>query len=115
MKLKKFFNYSHYYNKLCNDEFTTIRGRSAIGSYEVGQLVENRVEGACVAKAEILRIVQKRICDIEVSELCDDAAYDGYSIDSRQDFIDLLNSFRRFNKIKDANEIVTIFYMKRIE
>ena len=47
--------------------------------------------------------------------LKEDCAYEGFSINSYEDFVKLLNSFRRFNYIKTIDERITLIKLRRVD
>ena len=112
--MKGSFKYAHLYDKFECACFSTIRGKDSIRHYKIGQVVDNIVKGKSIGKSKIRQISQQRISDIKLSILVADGqcSDDDIFIKSKRDFVELLNSFRRFRKIKDGGEVVTIFYME---
>ena len=112
--MKSRFNYSHCYDKFECVQFTTIRGKDSIRHYKIGQVVENFVKGIPIGQSFIYKIEQLEIINIGTNTLIADGqcSDDGIFIKTTRDFVKLLNSFRRFHKIKSSHEVVTIFYMR---
>ncbi len=107
--MKEAFNFSQHYYKLDDAIFTTIRGSSAGNDYKIGQTVKIKVKRKMLGEAKIMQMERVRIKDIPLSTLKTDGEYPDRIINSHQDFIDLLNEFRRFNFISSVLQFVTIF------
>ncbi|MFX0060918.1 MAG: hypothetical protein ACFFC7_01885 [Candidatus Hermodarchaeota archaeon] len=52
--------------------------------------------------------------DLSLTFMRHDGSYGNYKINSKQDFVDLLNSFRLTNKIESLEETVCVFWLKCI-
>jgi hypothetical protein len=109
--MKNSFNFSYRYDKFSDKEFTTIRGSSAENDYKVGQIVDIKVNRKTIGKVEILKIERKRIKDIPLELLKKDGEYPDHKIHNHQDFIDLINSFRRFHFVSSDLMFLTLFYL----
>lgn len=86
-------NFQHKYHKLESAKYTTIRGKTKALQYRVGEKVPITVNRKHIHDALIKEISISRICDIGINLLRRDAAYNSKTITSKQDFVDLLNSF----------------------
>ena len=113
--MKTYFNFHKAYKKFEEEEFTTIRGRSAAEDYKVGQRVDILLNRERLFGGKITSKRKARIKDIPLSVLQKDGEYKFYKIYSKQDFIDLINRFRRYHKIGSEDTVVTIFTIKKEE
>lgn len=110
--LKKSFKFSYYYDKLNDDLYSTIRGKNAFTKYHTGFTYLIFVKKKEIHQAIIEEIHRVRIKDIPMEILRADIA--PIKMRTRADFIKLLNSFRRFHKIKKSDEYVTLFWLRKI-
>ena len=85
--------FKHRYHKLASREFTTIRGSAQFKRLHRGDRVEVQTPDETFP-CEIMALELKRVADMTVVFLKADAEYPGFEIRDRQDFVDLLNSFR---------------------
>ena len=113
--MKKRFNFSEYYHKFDDDRFTTIRGTNSAADYGIGQIVDIKVKRKIIGKARHYNYDRKCIKDIPLELLKKDAEYGDHQINSRQDFIDLINRFRRFHKVNSELECLVIHYLVWVE
>ncbi|OGU59531.1 MAG: hypothetical protein A2V66_10605 [Ignavibacteria bacterium RBG_13_36_8] len=113
----KTLNFSHDYHKLCLFEFTTIRGKSRFNDFAKGERIEIQLNRKKLFNAILSKKELKKIRDIPISCLRQDGEYQGFSIKSTQDFIDLMNSFypRKTNSQLQINieSTMSIFYLSR--
>ena len=112
--MKESFNFSKYYHKFesPDGEFTTVRGEGASKEYSIGQEVKIKVNRILIGMAIIGNIERLKIADIPIETLQRDAKHKGSNVVGRQDFINLLNGFRRFNFISSELQFVTLFSLK---
>jgi hypothetical protein len=90
---EKPITFRHRYDKLKLDEFTTIRGAAQFKRLKIGQVVNVETpDGIFCAKITNLQL--KTTAEMEFDFLDADTSYPGFRINSRQDFVKLLNSFR---------------------
>ncbi len=112
--MKDTFNFSHNYYKFERPIFSTIRGTDACLQYKIGQIVKIKINRRLIGTAKIVNKTQSAIRDISIDFLKMDAEYPGREINSHQDFCDLLNEFRRFNKL-NVNSEVSVFFLEWVE
>ena len=86
-------NFAHKYAKLKHKQYTTIRGKTKALALKIGQQVEVTVNRQPLHTARIREMTVTRICDISLDILRRDAAYENKTVTTKQDFVDLLNSF----------------------
>lgn len=110
----KQIEFAHNYNKLKENEFTTIRGKTNFKKYKAGETVEILLKGKKIFNAEIDHVKKTELADVPFNLLKKDGEFPGFTINERIDFIGLINSLRRFNKLKNENEMVTVLFLKRI-
>lgn len=102
----KTINFTHEYNKLRKSTFTTIRGKTWAEKYSVGDEVDVTVKNEFWYRAEINNLELRSIKDILLEVLKKDVA--PLKCESHDDFIQILNSFRRFNKLKSPDDLVCV-------
>lgn len=109
-------NFQHKYWKLDNESFSTIRGKSYYEKYEPGEIVCISLNREKLGIAQIDLVKIERICDLSLDFLKQDGEYEGFTINSHQEFVDLLNSFyprNRFDKARaDLKSEITIIRLK---
>ena len=110
-KLPVLFNFSHDYYKLRRPFFTTIR--SIKYKAEPGQIGWITLKIKALFLGKIMAYNDMRICDIPLELLKDDAEYPGFSINSHEDFVELLNSFLPY-KSNRLTTIKRIFFIRRV-
>jgi len=96
--LKEYFNYSHDYNKLYTSTYTTIRGIEAMEYYELNQIIEARLSYHKRHSAQIIEMETLFLDEMDLAFLKADTEYPGFVLNSKSDFIDLINSFRKTKK-----------------
>jgi hypothetical protein len=107
-------NFKHYYYKLVNDEFTTIRGKSNFNKYSIGEIVLINKEKKPYCKAIILEKELRRIIDLDFEFLKEDSEYKGFTINNKNDFVDLINGFLpNFYTKSTIYSEKTILYLKK--
>lgn len=104
-------NFTHEYDKLYKPTFTTIRGKTWIDKYSVGDEFDIAIKNEFWYRAEINNIELRRIKDISLEVLKEDVS--PLKCESHDDFIQILNSFRRFNKLKSVDDIVCVIKLER--
>lgn len=93
MKAQTEIKFRHKYRKLSADTFTTVRGKSQFTRCQVGgEMLVITPDEKFVAVVEAKTL--EKISNMDVAFLKADAEYGDFKINSRQDFVDLLNSFR---------------------
>lgn len=111
----KQINFCHEYYKLKNKRFTTIRGVSNLQLYNVGEIVEIYVNRSVLFIAKVIKLEISQISKISLAALKEDAEYPGFEIKHHVDFMALINSFRRFNKLKSLEDEVLVITLNREE
>jgi len=108
-------DFKHNYNKLYRDDFTTIRGKSWFYRLKEKQKIIITMNKEFFCHAEVQAKTIFKIANIGFEILKADAAYPGFRIRNRQDFIDLINSFRK-SWMPQANlySQVTVIYLHKI-
>ena len=107
------FRFKHQYFKLVNFIFPTCRGKTSLRKYPIDTIVEID-ENNIISKAVVLDAQIRRIEDLTFSFIRLDGSYPGHMISDHHDFVALLNSFRRFNKIQSIEEEVGVFWLMKV-
>ena len=102
--------FKHPYYKLKSNIFPTCRGKSTLRKYSPDTPVQI-IDPSGEYIAVIIDATWRRIEDLSLAFLKIDGNYPGHDIKDHHDFVDLLNSFRRFNKIKSIEEEVTVLWL----
>jgi hypothetical protein len=91
-------NFAHHYYKLIGSRFTTIRGETwpRRKGLIAGDLVQINVDGIKQGIAEVVDIQHTRLRDISLDVLQRDGDYPGGRIETKRDFLQLINSFRKW-------------------
>jgi hypothetical protein len=85
--------FRHRYYKLTQDRFTTIRGKAQFKKLKIGQKVTVETpDKTFPAEIKVLELLT--VNRLPIAFLKRDAEYPTFTIGQRQDFVDLLNSFR---------------------
>lgn len=113
-KQLKPIRFAHYYYKLANDEFTTVRGESWSRRVRSHQHFQIEVAGKLFAYCVLQEVEVVPIAELSLQFLKEDAEYPGLEISSSQDFVDLLNSFRRGNSLLTETALVTVLYLRKV-
>ena len=87
-------NFCHRYNKLNQDRFTTIRGKSWFKKCKAGQIVTCHAPGEKDFECRVLAVELKVLKELGLPFLKADAEYPGFKIENILQFVSLLNSFR---------------------
>jgi hypothetical protein len=115
---KNYFNYSHPYYKLDEEEYTTIRGLDSLDDYELNQKIDAKRDYEIYHVAIIIKIESRKISSLSLEFLKKDCEYPGFEINSKQEFIDLINSFRKSKKshVKLENDPeFAVYYQRKIK
>lgn len=102
--------FAHPYYKLKSKVFPTTRGKTAIKKYPVDMAVKI-IEPAGEFYGVIIDVSLRKISSLSHSFLKLDGNYPNHDIKTHADFVDLLNSFRRFHKIGTIEEEVSIIWV----
>ena len=96
---KILFNFTHPYYKLMNKEFTTIRSVNYMKKmgFSLNETGVIQLEGKFLKNAKVIGYIDKPIDEFRLVELKQDAEYPTFFIHSHQNFVDLLNSFIKWN------------------
>ena len=107
------FRFKHQYFKLVNWIFPTCRGKTSLKKYPIDSIVEIEEPTNIISYGIVLDSQIRRIEDLSFSFIQIDGNYPGYMISDHHDFVKLLNSFRRFNKIESIEEEICVFWLMR--
>ncbi|MFX0210303.1 MAG: hypothetical protein ACFFDT_30265 [Candidatus Hodarchaeota archaeon] len=108
-------DFKHDYDKLKNDEFTTIRGKTKYNKFHVGQIIKITKQGKYFCEATIFNKELKRICDMSLEFLKADAEYPDFTIYTHDDFVHLINSFRPpYYHQANVHSPMSVFYLIKI-
>ena len=107
----KIINFSYKYDKLSDNIFTTIRGKTWLKKVNTGETIEITCKHKHLFNAIVDEIRYLPIKSMPLHLLKSDIA--PFKIKTKKDFIEFLNKFRRFNKIKSKNEFLTIIILKK--
>ena len=110
----KTIDFFHGYYKLEEPVFTTVRGAGRIDKHKVGERVQVSVMGVILFTAEIIGMEKKRLSDIPLEVLKKDGEFPHHEINSHRDFMGIVNSLRRFNKLQSIDDEVTIITIQRM-
>lgn len=121
--MKDYFSFQHDYFKLTDWCFTTIRGKSAIKQYKYDQEIKiihcdesiSNGSGVVLCRAHIIGAEIKKIGEISLDVLQRDADFLGFEIKNHWDFVGLINSMRKYSKIKSLDDEVCVFQLVKIE
>ena len=108
-------NFCHHYHKLEHDRFTTVRGKSWLKKFKVGQIVPCHAPGEKDFECCVLAVELRTIKDLGLPFLKADAEYPGFEIENTLAFVSLLNSFRApaWQKVS-ADDEVAVLTLERI-
>lgn len=108
-----FPEYNKYYGPFT---FCTFRGLTYLTKFKANQLVDVLVNFRHIFFAKVVRVDKVRICDIGIDILRKDTMLSGKSrVNSHRDFIIVLNSLRKYNKIESINEELCRIILQKIE
>ena len=107
-------NFSHNYHKLQQKRFTTIRGKSLFKQLKTSQVIDVETPKEQF-RATVVGLERRKIYEMDLAFLKADAEYPTFTINTVQDFVDLLNSFRApmWTKVELDSEM-TIVTLERI-
>jgi predicted SPOUT superfamily RNA methylase MTH1 len=97
--------------------YKTVRGESAISLYDIGKRVDVIVNGKVIHRAMVMKLEHKKFSEMSLEFLKLDAEYEGFKINKRSDFIELVNTFRRREnliEITSADPTFTVIHLRRI-
>jgi len=116
--IKDYFNYSHPYYKLEEEEYTSVRGLDSLDYYELNQEIDAKRDYEIYHSATIVYIETLKIRFMSLEFLKKDCEYPGFEINSKEEFIDLINSFRKNKKyhVKLENDPeFAVYYFHKIK
>jgi len=96
--MKDYFFYTHPYYKIELDEYTSVRGLDSLDYYELNQKIEAKRDYGIHHSAIIIRIETRKISSLSLEFLKKDCEYPGFEINSKEEFIQVINSFRKNKK-----------------
>ena len=111
---KGIIKFRHQYYKLALPQFTTIRGKAQFKRLKIGDVQTVETPDGTF-KAKIVAMELKRVVQMDIPFLKADAEYPGFVINSRQDFVALLNSFRApsWTQVSLDSEL-TVIHLKKL-
>jgi hypothetical protein len=106
--------FGHPYYKLEKSRFTTIRGKSWMKKLKIGDEVTiSTLNGKFLAHVEFLQV--SRIVDLSLEMLKMDAEYPGLVINTKTDFVNLINSLRSYYMpVATLESQVTVITLLRV-
>jgi len=106
--------FSHDYYKFQYPQFTTIRGKTYPDTHKLKPrtLAQIVVLKKVLVLIRVKKIHYKTIRKIPLEILKKDAEYPGFTIQTQSDFVNLINTFRRFKKAT-LDSLVSIIYLER--
>lgn len=106
-------NFKHLYYKLQLHEFPTVRGKYSYNKFSIDELVEVRVDKKQFGTAILFGKEIVKLNDLSLEFMKLDGEYTGFVINTKQDYVDLLNSFlpEIYQKATLESE-KTIFYFR---
>jgi len=120
--IKDFFYYSHPYLKFREVEYTSIRGLDSLEYYELFQKIDAKFADEInhlSHSAIIIKIETRKISSLSLEFLKKDGEYPGFEINSKADFIDLINSLRKNEKshikLENDPEFAVYTFHKHLE
>jgi hypothetical protein len=111
--MNKPITFRHQYYKLSQPQFTTIRGKVQFFKLKIGDKIPIETPNEDFT-AEIVHLALSKMENLSLPFLKLDAEYPGFEIKSKQDFIDLLNSFRApaWTQVNFESELTVITLKK---
>lgn len=109
-------NFSYHYDKLFEEDYTTIRGRTKINKYKVGELLDVQVKKRHHHYVEVISKGNIRLKDIPLPILKQDAAHgdNAWPVNCLDDFIQGLQKFWIYLKVT-PDTVVTMFALRKVE
>ncbi len=112
-------NFTHDYYKLYDNEFTTIRGRSWFDKVKIGEIVRISIHNEWMFSAQIFMKSISQIDLMHIDFLKKDAEYDLLKIDTKDQFLNLINSFYPRNRFAEAKATMktelTVIHLRKVE
>ncbi len=108
--LLKYINFSHYYDKLHYPIFCTIRGKSwfPIKSRLIQVELGKRLFCFAILRAQYCLQIKNIPLDLLIWDTAPIKIHSHYS------FMELLNTFRSFNKLESTEDFVTILFLEKL-
>ncbi len=108
------FNFSYFYLKFKQSTFTTVRGKTYMNKFNIGDTVFIEYHGKLLLKCKIINKELTQVKDLSLDFMKKDGEYNDKGerniINDHLDFISLLNEFRRFNKATMDSEITILTF-----
>lgn len=109
-------NFKYFYTKLENDEFTTVRGKYFFKKLKPGQLINVTLRRNHFCFARVIKLELKKIKDMSLEFLQNDADTKTSKIKDHAHFIRLINSFVIWeNSHATMESEKTIIYFEKIK
>lgn len=106
-------NFTHEYDKLKDRCFTTFRSLWFCRDLRLGQKVDVFVKGEYRFSCQIISMRITEISKIFIDTIMLDTRFGNHVCVTHEEFISFLNTFRRFNKIKSADEELVELTLRR--
>lgn len=96
--------------------FCTFRGLVFLTKFKPKQVLDVLVNHKHLFFAKVIRLDRIKISDVSIEILKKDTMLNGKSkVNCHQDFVNILNSFRKYNKIQSIHEELCRIILQRIE
>ena len=106
----KYINFSNHYDKLDYPIFITIRGASWFPIKS--RIIQIEVKRVLYCFSSLRAQYCMMIKDIPIDLLCWDVA--PIALHSHYQFMEILNKFRKFNKLESTEDFVTILFLEKL-
>ncbi len=110
MKIKDTINFSKKWDKLNKPVFPTVRGKTAIGQYIKGDIIQVLIKKKYSFHAKIINMQLRAIKNIPLSTLQEDVA--PRKCESHEQYAEILDSFWKWVDVT-INTPVTLFTLER--
>jgi hypothetical protein len=114
MKARTRINFSERYYKLDREVFPTVRGKIWFSDIKRGQVFEITVKDRYFCHARVKSKIVVKLGELSLGFLRTDGNYDGFRVRRREDYLELLNRFRRFHPA-DWSTWVTVIHLEKVE
>jgi hypothetical protein len=107
--------FTHDYFKLNQDEFHTVRGKTFYEREKIlpGSIVRVFIKGKFAFLAFVKMIEFKKMVELSLDFMKKDAEAPTIKIESREDYLKGLNSFRQYG-LYDWDSVISIFHLKKM-
>ncbi len=106
-------NFSERYYKLNFNEFPTVRGRTWLKDLKKGMVFDITIQHKPFCKARLKSYSLQKIGELSLAFLALDGDYKDYHISTKEEYLALLNRFRRFHPAK-LQTWVTVLILEKV-